>query len=259
MNQSIDGVAHSVAAQLAQHSDIQSLLMRHFETASLQMTEFLNANSSPRDNGTAEDITLDNDNPATGTVSECESLGMNASTSLSHLPAFSKQLVVLRTLKLRVEKHYRCGKACGCRCHKEFVLRTPGITARFIGSLQISASTPGVDCDEKRCLNRYKSILKLKFEFPPWLLSRILCLSWFASSSQPKPEFVLRILQVRPFDSEIFTRIRLDDVAGVHQLLSTNQASLLDVLSPEHHQSLLMVRLHLGSVLELLTHINSSL
>lgn len=46
LSQSIDTIAHSVAAQLSEHANSEQLLMRHFETLSLQMTRLLDSNGN---------------------------------------------------------------------------------------------------------------------------------------------------------------------------------------------------------------------
>lgn len=244
LSQSIDGIARSVAVQLSEQADIQQSISRHFEVLSLQMATLF-------DNNTDKDYSVPEppipENTSSLAAGDIIPRPVQIPGLLTHLPA-------LRALRIRVDQHYRCSKACPCLCHKRYRIETPRTVANLIGSIKFSWPTykPQDICDRRACRSISRSLFNFEYHFPRWLLGRILYLSCFFSQ-QKRPELTLRVLQVRPMNSEIFRFVSENMVDQVHQMLTTGQASLFDVDANEQRSLLSVWSLNLQE-LSFITH-----
>lgn len=131
-----------------------------------------------------------------------------------------------------------CGPFCSCACHKMSQLRSPRLFDRLLGSVFIGyealplATKP---CNSSSCTRGKVSRTVVSYIFPRWFLNCVVLLQ----TRPPAPEPVLRILRVRPNNSEIFKALRIQDLAKIRELITEGKASVRDV--NEEGESLITV------------------
>ena len=129
---------------------------------------------------------------------------------------------------LGIMRNTACGSFCPCVCHNMKQLRSPSLLDQVLGVIFVGYSAlPFMTkpCDSPRCKRERISTTTVSYIFPPWFLERFITMK----IRIPEPELLLRVLRVRPNDSEIFSAIRRQDKSMVRRLIKTGQASALDV------------------------------
>ena len=141
-----------------------------------------------------------------------------------------------------------CGSDCCCSCHRMNRYRSPSLLKTLIGSLSVGYHTSpwaAPTCNSPSCGHHSKKFTYI-YAFPQWLRNRIR-LAHLAYSQSRGPEFCLRVLRVRSYDSDIMRSFRgfassdEEIILEVTRLFVNGEASVLDV--DENGTSVLGVRL----------------
>lgn len=126
----------------------------------------------------------------------------------------------------------RCPGFCGCSCHgRQRHIATPTLSDRIIGQLLLGFTVrPWLQakCDEQQCRRRSKTIIRLRYSFPPWFVAYSLTML-ISISTIDAPEFILRLPKVRAHGEEIFERVALGDIRWVQAAFTAGTASIHDV------------------------------
>lgn len=140
-------------------------------------------------------------------------------------------LLTLGLLKKRIEQHYKCRALCPCTCHKKQSIKSAPLLDNLTGSFKITYSSIPIlqpICSFQNCRVRRKAAIDFQYNFPKWLLRRIITFTLFISR-QKGPEFLLRVIRVISSKSELFNKMRANDLEGVRQLLESGKVSIYDV------------------------------
>jgi ankyrin repeat protein len=144
-------------------------------------------------------------------------------------------------LRMRFLRRRKCDPWCSCRCHAHTRLRTPQLLQTIIGQLFVGyAGFPALtgSCDlPDTCNGTAQSFVQLNYYFPPWFLARFVTLSLRISDFQ-KPEYSLRMLNVRSKFEPIFIGAGRNDAALLRSLIHNGKASVLDVTNDDGHSAL---------------------
>ena len=133
-----------------------------------------------------------------------------------------------QAITLRTISNKPCGSFCSCACHKMSQIRSPGLFDRLLGSIFIGYDAlPLVTkpCNSSRCAKGNVSSTVVSYIFPRWFINCVVMLQ----TRPPTPEPVLRILRIRPNDSEIFKALRNQDISKVRRMIADGNASVRDV------------------------------
>ena len=155
------------------------------------------------------------------------------------------QAIIFRTVSSKP-----CGPFCSCVCHKVKQFRSPGLFDRLLGSFFIGYdSLPLVakPCNSSHCARGNVSRTVVSYMFPRWFLNCIVMLQ----TRPPTPEPVLRILKIRPNNSEIFKALRSQDISRIRRMIVDGEASVRDV--NEEGESLITVSPPLSKMVQLIT------
>ncbi|KAL3419618.1 b-cell lymphoma 3-encoded protein [Phlyctema vagabunda] len=145
-------------------------------------------------------------------------------------------------LRMRFLRRRRCASWCPCRCHAQIRLHTPQLLQRVVGQLLVgytgfpswTGSCDRLDACQGKTAERF---IQVNYYFPPWFLSRVLNFSLSTSNLQ-KPEYSLRMLNVRSTFEAIFDGADKNDAALVRSLICNNKASVLDITDDGGHSPL---------------------
>ncbi len=142
-----------------------------------------------------------------------------------------------------------CGPFCPCVCHKIKQFRSPGLFDHLLGSVFIGYDAlPLVSkpCNSSRCGRGNVSRAVVTYMFPRWFLNYIVMLQTRPSTPEP----VIRILRIRPNNSEIFKAVRRQDISRIRRMIMDGEASVRDV--NEDGESLITVSLSISKMQQLL-------
>jgi hypothetical protein len=106
----------------------------------------------------------------------------------------------------------------------------------FIGYAGFPALTGSCDPPDI-CNGTPQSFVQINYYFLPWFLARAVIFSLRTSDFQ-KPEYSLRMLNVRSTFEPIFTGAGGNDAAPVRSLIYNGKASVLDVTDDVGHSAL---------------------
>lgn len=136
-----------------------------------------------------------------------------------------------------------CNGDCNCACHESFRFRSPGFLDSIFGSLFLGYEAS--PWSSKGCQNAHcrKSHTTIHYMFPRWFFSRTVAITLSCNQPGSGPEFLLRVLQMRPNDARIFKCARYGYVEETKRLLEGGKASIVDVNS--YSCTALHVRPHL--------------
>lgn len=145
---------------------------------------------------------------------------------------------IIQSIDLRITRVMVCGCFCPCSCHRKRYFKSPTFLNQVLGSLFVGynalpfLTTP---CDSPQCRRNALSTTSLYYTFPHWFLDRIVAMK----SRHPGPDLQLKVLRIRPNDSEIFSAVVHQNTSKVREILAAGDASVLDV--NEEGESLLTV------------------
>ncbi|MCJ1391225.1 hypothetical protein MMC18_004087 [Xylographa bjoerkii] len=124
-----------------------------------------------------------------------------------------------------------CNSLCLCTCHNQVQRRSPKILKALLGSLSVVYSSLLLmkpECDDPNCQIKEVSNVKAAYTLPRWFFSQVVVIQGIYTQSRG-PELLLRVLRVRPNNSKIFTAIKDKNIVVIQRLLSTGEASVLDI------------------------------
>ena len=142
----------------------------------------------------------------------------------------------------------QCGSNCCCSCHRRSRFRSPSLLGNVIGSFSVryhASPWAAPTCNSPSC-RHHSRMSTYTYAFPQWLWNRIL-LAHLAYSQSRGPELCVRLIRVRPNDSDIIRffhgadHFYEDVTTKVKRLFDNGEASVLDV--DENGTSVLCVRL----------------
>ena len=127
-----------------------------------------------------------------------------------------------------------CTEYCRCNCHKIRTFQSPLLLDKVIGSLFVGYSgySSRVEaftrCTRSDCLSQTTVRMRVCYLFPSWFLARALI---FGLTSQALGQIgvSLEIQRIIPFGSDLFRRVKLDDIDGIKQLFRKGLASPNDI------------------------------
>ncbi|OCK74429.1 hypothetical protein K432DRAFT_363613 [Lepidopterella palustris CBS 459.81] len=126
-----------------------------------------------------------------------------------------------------------CEGWCSCRCHRASKIQTPQKFALVIGRLLISYSGFQIrpqKCSERACRRQSIPTVKVMYQFPTWLLQRML---YFAASISEMngPEFTFSIPRTVSPNAIIFSYAVQGNMERIQELFTRGLASPYDVAS----------------------------
>lgn len=144
-------------------------------------------------------------------------------------------------LRMRFLRRRKCNPWCACRCHSHKRLNTPRLLQSVVGQLFVGyAGVPLLteSCDlPDQCQGTGESFMQFNYYFPTWFLSRVMTFSLRKSEFQ-RPEYSLRVLNIRSTFEAIFVGSEGNDAALVRSLISNDRASVLDITDGDGHSAL---------------------
>lgn len=136
-----------------------------------------------------------------------------------------------------------CSQFCICRCHQVKKASSPTWMAGLLGllfasysGLPILRNTP---CNETQCKQNQKSLLRVNYYFPSWLLNRMVI---FRDQWSPYDGHIISVRTPRLISrhSEIFVMIQMGNLDGIRNLFASGAASPFDT-QEDDGRSVLMV------------------
>ncbi|KAI3332073.1 ankyrin [Xylariaceae sp. AK1471] len=145
----------------------------------------------------------------------------------------------LSALRMRFLQRRRCSPYCDCACHRTSRLNTPRMLQFLTGTLFVGYN--GVTRLTKPCTSECQKspegFIAVNYYFPTWLVKRV-----FAAGARftnyRGPELSIRMLNVRDPGDMIFQATHDNDALTVQALLSSGEASVLDVQDGTGHSAL---------------------
>ena len=139
-----------------------------------------------------------------------------------------------------------CVLSCTCLCHQWQEFKSPKLFERLMGSLLLGyTGVPLVTrkCTKKSCKFKATYALKLRYQFPLWMLTHIVTVA--AYSRYGKPTAGLSVTRIRPHSSQVFALAESGNVAGLKYVFDHGLASPWDVSAQTGDQPL-HVRCHVS-------------
>ena len=138
------------------------------------------------------------------------------------------------TISMKLARN-SCDLACGCVCHQRSQFKSPRSLNALLGSLFVgyqASPWSAQTCSNSDCRQRSKKFTYV-YAFPKWFFARILVVDMAYCQSRG-PELCLRVMRVRPDDTDGFQVIRAVSRGGniahhLKRLLSEGEISVLDV------------------------------
>ncbi|KAI0415282.1 ankyrin [Xylaria grammica] len=146
----------------------------------------------------------------------------------------------LSALRMRFLQRRRCSPYCDCACHHTSRLRTPRMLQFLIGTLCVGYNgVPRLTkpCTSSECQKTPEGFIAVNYYFPTWLVGKV-----FAAGARftnyRGPELSIRMLNVRDPGNMIFLATHNNDALTIQTLLSSGEASVIDVQHGTGHSAL---------------------
>jgi hypothetical protein len=219
---------------LAQNNDIHEYVRSRMEEHSLILSRLLESQSSQSQPSGALSLSTRRLSVISDIDAKEKSLGGLPTLELEHgINSSMSRALTLNAIRQRVEVFHSCKDWCICRCHKVTRIETPKVLQPALGkgSVQyIGVRGLKPTCDNKRCKKQAATLVQFNYVFPRWLIACILYMTFLYSRRQG-PLLTIRTAMVRAPEAQVFHFTRLGNIEGVKMLLSSGQASLVDVTS----------------------------
>jgi hypothetical protein len=143
------------------------------------------------------------------------------------------QGINFESIKVTVSKHRwkPCSSSCLCVCHIRSHWATPPLLRKVFGSMFVGyAGVPvfAPKCNRRSCAPGSFAEADLTYILPRWLFLRAVSMA-LTYTSRDGPQFNIRSCAVRSGSDLIFYYAAQGNVAGIHSLLKSGQASPFDV------------------------------
>jgi ankyrin repeat protein len=122
-----------------------------------------------------------------------------------------------------------CPPACSCLCHKPVKISSSSMVAALLGMLHVKyRELPALAamCNERSCQRQLMGSASLTYMFPPWLLHRMVSVTF---SPRFGLHMVLRAPRIVADDAQILRYATVGDIEGIQRLMSDGLASPGDV------------------------------
>lgn len=123
----------------------------------------------------------------------------------------------------------RCPPACSCICHKPVKINSSSLISSIVGMLHVKyRELPALAaiCNERACRRQMNGYASLTYMFPPWLLHRMVSITF---SPRIGLHMVLRAPRIVADDAQILRCATVGDIEGIKALISEGLASPGDV------------------------------
>ena len=123
----------------------------------------------------------------------------------------------------------RCLPACSCVCHKPVKINSSALVSGIVGMLHVKyRELPALAamCNERACRRQMNGYASLTYMFPPWLLHRMVSITF---SPRIGLHMVLRAPRIVADDAQILRCATVGDIEGIKELISEGLASPGDV------------------------------
>lgn len=130
---------------------------------------------------------------------------------------------------LRYRRARTCPPACSCVCHKPIKISSSSMVAGLLGMLHVKyRELPALAamCNERSCHRQLVGSASLTYMFPPWLLHRMVSVTF---SPRFGLHMVLRAPRIVADDAQILRYAAVGDIVGIQKLMSDGLASPGDV------------------------------
>ena len=160
-----------------------------------------------------------------GRTDTVQSATSTSSTSLSVTWNSSN----IRTNQQFSHRIKRCPSACSCVCHRPVKIHSSSTVAALLGMLYVKyRELPALAamCNERSCQRQLMGCASLTYMFPPWLLHRMVSVTF---SPRHGLHMVLRAQRIVADDALILRYANAGDIQGIQKLISDGHASPGDV------------------------------